>query len=74
MNFSLLQQIFPSLALMHPAQKHFAMESSPVDMGLGYPEVVTVIVARGPLADQLRQIGIKIYSEIHKNKTNPELN
>lgn len=60
--------VMPDIKLMQAFEKSFAMGTGDVEAGYIGRELVTVLVARGPMAEALRDLGLKIHKYVHENK------
>lgn len=75
--FRFVERIVPDLKVMQAFDKSFAMGAGDIEMGYIGSEPVTVLVARGDLAEALKEIGIRIHQKIREDKDNaqdPNLN
>jgi hypothetical protein len=66
----LVDHILPDLRLMQALDRFFGMSVGDVSVGYIGKEDVCVLVARGELADQLKQIGLKIHRILLEQKSN----
>lgn len=78
LKLNLINPIVPSFKMLQAFEKEFAMATGDIELGYIYREDVTVLVARGEMAEVLKAIGLRIHKELHNKKNNgtqdPNLN
>ena len=72
----LLRHLEKDLAMMQVGGKSFAVEGSVVNLGYTAPEHVVVLVGRGPIADILREVAVRLHAKIKEAQggQDPSLN
>lgn len=70
----LIRHLEKDLAMMQVTGKSFAVEGMVLDLGYTGPEEVAVLVGRGPIAELLKQIALRIHKEITNGTQDPNLN